>query len=111
MAVAHSILIAVYHILKDGVGYKKMGADYYNQLHKERKINGYLKKLKNLGGSRKKQRRQPQSEFQKDKKHAIGEIMRRIYFHGNGTWFSRIFYSGFLFETFDFLIKNEYTEI
>lgn len=49
VAVAHSILIAVYHILKDGVGYKELGADYYNQFNKERKINGYLKKLKKLG--------------------------------------------------------------
>lgn len=48
-AVAHSILIAVYHILKDGVGYKELGADYYSQFNKERKINGYLKKLKKLG--------------------------------------------------------------
>lgn len=49
MAVAHFILIAVYHILKDGVGYKELEADYYNQFNKERKINGYLKKLKGLG--------------------------------------------------------------
>lgn len=49
VAVAHSILIAVYHILKDGVGYKELGADYYNRFNKERKINGYLKKLKKLG--------------------------------------------------------------
>lgn len=49
VAVAHSILIAVYHILKDGVGFKDLGAGYYNQFNKERKINSYLKKLKSLG--------------------------------------------------------------
>lgn len=49
VAVAHSMLIAVYHILKDGVGYKDLGAGYYNQFNKERKINSYLKKLKTLG--------------------------------------------------------------
>ncbi len=49
VAVAHSILIAVYHILKDGVGYRDLGAEYYNQFNKERKINSYLKKLKALG--------------------------------------------------------------
>lgn len=49
VAVAHSILIAVYHILKEGVEYKDLGADYYNQFNKERKINSYLKKLKALG--------------------------------------------------------------
>ncbi len=49
VAVAHSILIAVYHILKDGVAFKDLGADYYNQFNKERKISSYLKKLKALG--------------------------------------------------------------
>ena len=50
VAVAHSMLVAVYHILKDGVVFKDLGADYYNQFNKERKINAYLKKLKALGG-------------------------------------------------------------
>lgn len=49
VAVAHSMLIAIYHILKDGVAFKDLGADYYNQFNKERKINSYLKKLKALG--------------------------------------------------------------
>ena len=49
VAVAHSMLTAIYHILKDGVVFKDPGADYYNQFNKERKINAYLKKLKSLG--------------------------------------------------------------
>ena len=49
VAVAHSMLIAIYHILKDGVVFKDLGADYYNQFNMERKINAYLKKLKALG--------------------------------------------------------------
>lgn len=49
VAVAHSMLIAIYHILRDGVKYQDLGADYYNQFNKERKINAYLKKLKALG--------------------------------------------------------------
>ena len=49
VAVAHSMLIAIYHILKEGVVFKDLGADYYNQFNKERKVNGYLKKLKALG--------------------------------------------------------------
>lgn len=49
VAVAHSMLIAIYHILKDGVVFKDLGADYYNQFNRERKINAYLKKLKALG--------------------------------------------------------------
>lgn len=49
VAVAHSMLIAIYHILKEGVVFKDLGAEYYNQFNKERKINAYLKKLKALG--------------------------------------------------------------
>ena len=49
VAVAHSMLVAIYHILKDGVVFKDLGANYYNQFNKERKINAYLKKLKSLG--------------------------------------------------------------
>ena len=49
VAVAHSMLIAIYHILNDGVAFKDLGADYYNQFNRERKINAYLKKLKALG--------------------------------------------------------------
>lgn len=49
VAVAHSMLVAIYHILKEGVVFKDLGAGYYNQFNKERKINAYLKKLKSLG--------------------------------------------------------------
>ena len=49
VAVAHSMLIAIYHILKDGVAFKDLGAEYYNKFNKERKIKAYLKKLKAPG--------------------------------------------------------------
>ncbi|WP_418876500.1 hypothetical protein [[Clostridium] scindens] len=49
VAIAHSMLIVIYHILKDGIVFKDLVADYYNQFNKERKINAYLKKLKALG--------------------------------------------------------------
>lgn len=49
VAVAHSMLVAIYHILKDGATFQDLGADYYNQFNKERKITAYLKKLKALG--------------------------------------------------------------
>lgn len=49
VAVAHSMIIAIYHILKDGVKFSDLGAEYYNRFNKERKINSYLKKLKALG--------------------------------------------------------------
>ncbi len=43
VAVAHSMLVAIYHIIKDGVIFQDLGADYYNQFNRERKINAYLK--------------------------------------------------------------------
>lgn len=49
VAVAHSMLIAIYHVLKDGVAFQDLGSRYYDQFNKERKINSYLKKLKDLG--------------------------------------------------------------
>ncbi len=49
VAVAHSMLVAIYHILKDGVPFRDLGSDYYNQFNRERKINSHLKKLKELG--------------------------------------------------------------
>lgn len=49
VAVAHSMLTAIYHVLHDGVGFRDLGADYYNQFNRERKANGMLKKLKALG--------------------------------------------------------------
>ena len=51
VAVAHSMLIAIYHVLKYGTVFKDLGADYYNQFNKESKINAYIKKLKVLGCS------------------------------------------------------------
>lgn len=49
VAVAHSMLIAIYHMLKDGKPFKDLGEDYYTQFNRERKIDAYLKKLKALG--------------------------------------------------------------
>jgi transposase len=48
MAVAHSILIAVYFVLH-GVEFKDLGADYYNQFNRENKINSHVKQLSKLG--------------------------------------------------------------
>ena len=49
MAVAHSLLIAIYHILSTGEVFKDLGSNYYNQFNKERKAESLLKKLKSLG--------------------------------------------------------------
>lgn len=49
VAVAHSMLIAIYHMLKNNEGFKDLGESYYMQFNREGKINAYLKKLKELG--------------------------------------------------------------
>lgn len=49
VAVAHSMLIAIYHVLKFGVPFQDLGADHYNHFNREHKIRGYLKRLKALG--------------------------------------------------------------
>ena len=49
VAVAHSMLIAIYHILKDHVSFRDLGAEYYNQFNREQKIRSCFKKLEKLG--------------------------------------------------------------
>ena len=50
IAVAHSLLIAIYHVL-NGKAFSDLGADYYNRFNKEKKINSYVKQLSKLGVS------------------------------------------------------------
>ncbi len=49
VAVAHSMLVAIYHILNDSIKFPHLGVEYYNQFNCEHKINACLKKLKALG--------------------------------------------------------------
>lgn len=49
VAVAHSMLIAIYHMLKNNVPFKDLGSDYYTKFNTEKKTNYYLKKLQELG--------------------------------------------------------------
>ena len=49
IAVAHSILTVIWHILKHNVPYHDLGADYYDGFHREHKIRAYLKRLQALG--------------------------------------------------------------
>jgi hypothetical protein len=48
MAVARSMLVAIYHVLK-GNKYVDLGADYYNTFNKKKKINSCFKRLEKLG--------------------------------------------------------------
>lgn len=49
VAVAHSMLIAIYHMLKDNVPFKDLGSDYYTKFNTESKAKYYMKKLQELG--------------------------------------------------------------
>ncbi len=49
IAIAHSILIAIYHILKKNQPFKDLRNDYYVTLNKEKMIKRNLKSLENLG--------------------------------------------------------------
>ncbi len=48
MAVAHSMAIAIYFVLS-GADFYDLGADYYNQFNREKKVNSHLKQLNKLG--------------------------------------------------------------
>ena len=48
MAVAHSILIAIYFVLC-GAQFKDLGSDYYTQFNRDKKINSHVKQLSKLG--------------------------------------------------------------
>jgi transposase len=48
MAVAHSLLIAIFFVLS-GKTFKDLGADYYTNFNREKKINSHVKQLSRLG--------------------------------------------------------------
>ena len=48
LAVAHSLLIAIYHVLR-GKEFRDLGEDYYTRFNKEKKIYSYVDRLKKLG--------------------------------------------------------------
>jgi transposase len=49
MAVGHSILVAAYHILSQGVPYRDLGPDHFDRLATERLTRHYLHRLEQLG--------------------------------------------------------------
>jgi len=51
VAVAHSMLIAIYHMLKNQTNFLDLGENYYTQFNPNMKINYYLRKLDQLGWS------------------------------------------------------------
>jgi hypothetical protein len=49
VAVGHSILVAVWHILAKGVAYDELGASHFDQLRAQRLTRYYLRRLEELG--------------------------------------------------------------
>jgi transposase len=49
VAVGHSILVAVWHVLRDGVAYRDLGPGYFDRLNRERLIRHYTQRLAELG--------------------------------------------------------------
>ncbi|MGC8605565.1 MAG: IS110 family transposase [Desulfomonilaceae bacterium] len=49
VAVGHSILVSVYHILRTGRSYRELGPDYFDQRRKNAIVNNMVKRLNSLG--------------------------------------------------------------
>lgn len=49
VAVAHSMLIAIWHMLKNKIPFFDLGSEYYNQFNRDKKANALIGKLINLG--------------------------------------------------------------
>ena len=49
LAVAHSLLTVIYHMLKTGSTFKDLGGDYFDKLNKNRLIPYFVRRIQNLG--------------------------------------------------------------
>lgn len=49
VAVAHSILVIAYHILRDGTEYRELGGDYFDKRNHEQLQRSLVKRLEGLG--------------------------------------------------------------
>jgi hypothetical protein len=49
IAVAHSMLEIGYHMLKTNQGYRELGGNYLDRIHKESLQRYHVKRLQNLG--------------------------------------------------------------
>ena len=49
MAVAHSMLVAIYHILKDGAHFHDLGAHFHDEQRRERFVRRSVQRLQELG--------------------------------------------------------------
>jgi transposase len=49
IALAHTMLVMIYHVLRNGVEYKELGHDYLDKLHPQRLTTYLVKRLESLG--------------------------------------------------------------
>jgi hypothetical protein len=49
VAVGHQILEIAYYVMRDGVTYEELGADYFTRRHAERAVRRHVKQLEALG--------------------------------------------------------------
>jgi transposase len=49
VAVAHRILVILFHIIRDGQSFRELGDDYFDQLHPERAAHRLMRRLDRLG--------------------------------------------------------------
>jgi transposase len=49
MAVAHSLIVVIYHVLRTGQPYKELGVDYFNRLDSARVERHHVRRLEQLG--------------------------------------------------------------
>jgi transposase len=49
MAVAHSLLVSIYYMLRDQVSYQELGPDYFDQLQAQHLERHYVRRLEALG--------------------------------------------------------------
>jgi transposase len=49
LAVAHSLLTVIYHLLKNGSTYQELGGDYFDKLNKNRLVPYLVRRFKDLG--------------------------------------------------------------
>lgn len=49
VAVAHQMLEIAYYVMRDGVTYQELGADYFDRRHAERAVRRHVRQLESLG--------------------------------------------------------------
>ncbi len=49
VAVGHSLLVIIYHVLDKRAGYRELGGNYFDTLHVEAQRKRLLRKLESLG--------------------------------------------------------------